>query len=495
MAFHFDTKKLEQSHILVIGDVMLDRYLWGDVQRISSEAPVPVFHIKERSEVAGGAGNVVSNLIGLGCSVTVIGVCGDDEAGERLDQLLDNGKVRNHILRDSGRPTITKTRIVSSGQQLLRLDDEEVFPLDSDTRDHFLNLVHDTLTTCDAVVLSDYGKGIFQTPDLAQSIINFAQSCDVPIMVDPKGKDWERYSGGTCVTPNTKELEIVYGDRISSKDELIKAMQSVLTEYDLSWLLVTRGPLGMALMGKDRTPHFIPALAREVYDVSGAGDTVVATLSLGVASRLTFLDAAKLANVAAGIVVGKLGTQPVNILELKASIEINGDGFCAKFANKIASAPAATIQIQAWKANGEKIVFTNGCFDILHPGHIHLLNLAKELGDRLIIGLNADDSVRRLKGPSRPILNERDRASILGSLNSVDLVVIFEEDTPEDLISTLKPDVLAKGADYTLEKVIGRDIVKSYGGQVQLIPLLQGYSTTEIANRVLVKNNTIATTP
>jgi D-beta-D-heptose 7-phosphate kinase/D-beta-D-heptose 1-phosphate adenosyltransferase len=490
MAFGLDFEKIEQSRILVIGDVMLDRYLWGEVQRISPEAPVPVFHIREDSEVSGGAGNVVSNLVGLGCSVTVMGVCGDDEEGRRLNKLLDNGKVLNHVLIDPDRPTVTKTRIVSAGQQLLRLDDEEVCPLNSDIQKKLLNSVENSLSNTDAIILSDYGKGTFQTPGFAQSVIKLAQNNNVPIIVDPKGKDWERYKGATCVTPNTKELEQVCDDKIDGKDDLQTAMESIITKYDLSWLLVTRGPLGMCLAKKNEDAIFIPAIAREVYDVSGAGDSVVATLSLGVASGLTFPEAAKLANVAAGIVVGKLGTQPINQLELKASIEINGDGLDGKFINKMASLSAATIQVQAWKANKEKIVFTNGCFDLLHPGHIHLLNRAKDFGDRLIVGLNGDDSIKRLKGATRPILAEADRASLLSSLNSVDLVVVFEEDTPERLISTLRPDVLVKGADYTLEEVVGRKIVESYGGQICLIPTLKGHSTTNLTEKIGLMNNT-----
>jgi len=489
MTFNPDFHRFKQSHILVVGDLMLDCYLWGDVQRISPEAPVPVFHISERSEVPGGAGNVVSNLAGLGCSVTVIGVCGNDDEAERLNHLLCGNKVQTHMVKDSKRPTATKTRIVSNGQQLLRLDNEEISTLDTNIRDALLNKINDTLSSCDAIILSDYGKGIFQTHGFAQSVISSAQNYNVPVIVDPKGKDWDRYRGATCVTPNLKELETVYGDIIDGKAQLLMAMQSILEKYHLSWLLVTRGPLGMCLAKKEQEPVFIPSIAREVYDVSGAGDTVVATLSLGVASGLTFSEAAKLANVAAGIVVGKLGTQAINQLELKAAIEINGDGLSGPFMNKIASLSAATIQVQAWKANGEEIVFTNGCFDLLHPGHIHLMNRAKDLGDRLIVGVNADESVRRLKGATRPILAESDRASLLGSLNCVDLVVIFEDDTPERLISTLKPNVLAKGADYTIDQVVGREIVESYGGQVFLIPTLEGYSTTDITNRILVANN------
>jgi len=408
MANHLDLKKFEKCHILVVGDIMLDEYLWGDVQRISPEAPVPVFHIRKRSEVVGGAGNVVSNLSGLGCSVTVIGVCGDDVAGERLNGLLNNGKIQSFILKDLERPTVTKTRIISSGQQLIRLDDEEIIPVNSNINKDLIQLVKDNLSDCDAIVLSDYNKGVFQPYGLSQSIINLAQNHNIPVMVDPKGKDWTRYKGATCVTPNTKELENFYGDTIDGKEKLVEIMRSILADYNLTWLLVTRGSLGMCLMGRGQTPIFIPALAREVYDVSGAGDTVIATLSLGVASGLTFPNAAKLANLAAGIVVGKIGTQPINLLELKASLGMNGSKLSGNYINKIASLSVAKIQVQAWQANGEKIVFTNGCFDLLHPGHIHLLNHAKDLGDRLIVGLNSDASVRRLKGQNRPILNEHD---------------------------------------------------------------------------------------
>lgn len=485
MDFHFDPKRFEQCHILVIGDVMLDRYFWGDVKRISPEAPVPVFHIKKQSELCGGAGNVVSNLVGLGCFVNVIGVSGTDEAGKRLNKLLNNDRVHNLLLKNPERSTITKTRIVSNGQQLIRLDDEEVLPVSSDIQNNILKLVEDSIEDCDAIILSDYGKGVLQTPGLAQSIIGLAYHRDIPIMVDPKGKDWGRYKNATCVTPNVKEIESVYGDVLENNENLIEAMHSILMEYGLSWLLVTKGPRGMCLLNNNETPIFIPALAREVYDVSGAGDTVIATLTLGIASGLTFPEAASLANIAAGIVVGKVGTQPINLLELEASIARNGERLFGSFINKVTSLKAAEVQVQAWKANGDTIVFTNGCFDLLHPGHIHLLNQSKNLGARLIVGLNSDASVKRLKGSNRPILNEHDRASLLGSLNCVDLVVIFDEDTPKQLIKALSPDILAKGTDYRLEEVVGRELIESYGGQVQLIELLDGHSTTGITKRIL----------
>jgi D-beta-D-heptose 7-phosphate kinase/D-beta-D-heptose 1-phosphate adenosyltransferase len=483
----WDLGRFEQSRILVLGDIMLDRYLWGDVERISPEAPVPIFHIKSCSETPGGAGNVVSNLVALQASVTLVGVRGSDAPGERLDRLLKNSRIRTHIVIDSGRPTITKTRVISHGQQLLRLDEEEIVPLNADVTRDVLALVHNSLANCDAVVLSDYGKGLLVGELLVRDVIGSAK--DIPVIVDPKGKNWDKYRGATCITPNTKELGLTYGEGLGDTDRLVAAMRWALREYDLRWLAVTRGSLGMCLMNEnEKVPIFVPALARQVYDVSGAGDTVIATLALAVASGFDFPDAARLANLAAGIVVGKVGTQPVNLLELEASLATSDGGMDGRVLHKITSLQAAAIQVQAWKANGEQIVFTNGCFDLLHPGHIHLLNRAKELGGHLVVGLNSDASVRRLKGPNRPILHERDRAALVSSLDCVDLVVAFQEDTPELLIETLRPDILVKGSDYRPEEVVGRAVVESYGGQVRLLPLLEGYSTTAIADRVAVAN-------
>jgi D-beta-D-heptose 7-phosphate kinase/D-beta-D-heptose 1-phosphate adenosyltransferase len=489
MAAALDVEKFEQCRILVLGDIMLDRYLWGDVERISPEAPVPVFRIRERSETPGGAGNVVSNLVGLQCSVALIGVRGRDEAGERLSRLFQNSRVQSHIVVDSGRPTITKTRVVSHGQQLLRLDEEEIIPLTADLTRDVLQSVEDSLPNCGAVILSDYGKGLLHSESLVGHVIGSAKGRDIPVIIDPTGKNWDKYKGATCITPNTKELEIAYGEALGDKDRLVEAMRWALLEYDLGWLVVTRGPLGMCLMSeKDKVPIFIPTVARQVYDVSGAGDTVIATLTLAVASGFDFPDAARLANLAAGIVVGKVGTQPVKILELQAALATSAGGVDSRIMPKVTSLDAGAIQVRAWKANGERIVFTNGCFDLLHPGHIHLLNQANELGDRLIVGLNSDASVRRLKGPGRPILNERDRAALVSSLDCVDLVVLFDEDTPKLLIETLRPHVLVKGSDYRPEEVVGRAFVESYGGQVHLVPLLEGYSTTAIANKVALAN-------
>lgn len=481
-----DLENFHNAHILVVGDLMLDRYCFGNVERISPEAPVPVLHIRKRSDVLGGAGNVVSNLTGLGCEVSVVGVCGNDDGGRQLVNLLNSQNVVSHVFKSQDRPTIIKTRVVSNSQQLIRLDEEEVTCLASNQAEEMLHLIGREIENVDAIILSDYGKGIFQTQGFAQSIIQKAKLLSIPVLVDPKGKDWERYDGATCVTPNTAELELVYGRSIPDKETLIEAIREVKKRYNLSWLLATRGALGMCLMGQDDKPTLISTVARDVFDVSGAGDTVISTLTLGVASGFSFYEATKLANLAAGIVVGKVGTQPVSLFELKSVAGADGKGLNILFSNKICSFVAAKIQVQAWQANREKVVFTNGCFDLLHPGHIHLLHHARSLGDRLIVGLNSDASVKHLKGPSRPILNENDRASILGALDCVDLVVLFDQDTPEELINTLNPDILAKGADYTIDSVVGKNIVESYGGQVSLVPLLEGYSTTDITRKIIL---------
>lgn len=486
MSYLLDAKQFEQSNVLVLGDLMLDRYLWGDVERISPEAPVPIFHVRRQSEIPGGAGNVVSNLVGLTASVTVIGICGRDAAGERLAKLLENDKIHPHILTHSDRPTITKTRIVSQGQQMLRLDEEEVLPVDETLQAEIVELVKAELSMVSAIILSDYGKGLLQAKEFVQSIITLANDRNIPTIIDPKGSNWGRYRGATCVTPNTKELEALCGHTITSEEQLVEVMRTTILAYDLSWLVVTRGPLGMCVMNRNEAPIFIPTLARQVFDVSGAGDTVTATLALCVGSGLTFPHGAKVANLAAGIVVGKVGTQPINLLELQSSLGTTGvDAPISGITQKLASLSSAITQSEAWKTGRQRIVFTNGCFDLLHPGHVHLLNQAKTLGDRLIVAINSDDSVRRLKGPGRPILSERDRASLVASLDCVDLVIIFESDTPDDLLSCIRPHSLVKGSDYKQEQIMGRAIVESYGGEVRLIPLLNGYSTTNIATKVI----------
>ncbi len=485
MLDHLD--KLSKSRVLVIGDVMLDRYLWGEVSRISPEAPVPVVRVRGNTQGLGGAGNTASNLAGLECPVALIGLRGADEAGELLMALLEKRGIENRLLVSPSHPTITKTRVVAHGQQVVRLDEEEHEGLNSTVSKRILSLAEETLPSSQAMILSDYGKGLLQMPGLAQALIALGKKHDIPVLVDPKGRDWERYHGATCITPNTAELELVtQSDLGIDGTTLVARGQSIRQEYNLAWLLVTCGPQGICLIGTKGPPLFIQALTREVYDVSGAGDTVIATLAAGVASGLPFPEAAQIANLAAGIVVSKLGTQSIGLAELRTALLLNETGGKWIGSVKVKTLDDAQQLVQAWRANGEKIVFTNGCFDLLHPGHIHLLYQARSLGDRLVVGLNSDDSIRRLKGTNRPILSGQDRATLLGALTYVDLVVMFDEDAPLALLEALKPDILVKGADYRVEEVIGRHIVEAHGGHVHLIPILKGYSTTGIANRLSI---------
>ncbi len=476
---------LSQKRILVVGDVMLDRYLWGDARRISPEAPVPVVRVRQHSEVPGGAGNVAANLAGLECPVSVLGVCGKDEAGNRLRDIF-LGKGIEPLLQESGlRPTITKTRVMARGQQLLRLDEEEPRILSPELEEKIIDRFEQTAPVCDVVVLSDYGKGIFQTPELCRRLIGFCKTRGIPVLVDPKGADWDRYQGATCITPNAAELELAAGSACGeSEQELHRSASNIRRRFKLERLLVTRGSKGMVLYGDDASPLLIQARAREVFDVSGAGDTVIATLAAGLSLGISFAEAARLSNLAAGIVVGKLGTQPILRSELSSAIALNDMPHQSSGLSKIAALESARILVKSWQSSGQKVVFTNGCYDLLHPGHIHLLHQSRDLGDRLIVGLNTDASVRRLKGNTRPIVAERDRAAIVSALGCVDLVVLFDEDTPLQLIQVLKPDILVKGKDYRLDQVVGRESVESCGGRVCLVPLLQGYSTTQIAEKI-----------
>lgn len=484
MAESFDLDKFKRCRVLVLGDLMLDRYLWGNVERISPEAPVPVFHIRGESEVPGGAGNVASNLLGLGVSVTIVGICGKDHAGERIRQLLCDENIQSHILTHHDRPTITKTRIIAQGQQMLRLDEEEVDSLDKNIQADIVELVRGSLQKCDAIILSDYGKGLLRAKGMVQEIISLAQTKDVPVIVDPKGREWERYEGATCITPNTKELEALFGDVIQNETKLLDVMRATIKRYRLSWLIVTRGALGMCLMDQNREALFIPTVARQVFDVSGAGDTAIATLTACVVSGCSFREAAKIANLAAGIVVGKIGTQPISLSELSACIDNTGlDGPISRATHKVSSLSSAARQIEAWKASCQRIVFASGCFDLLHPGHVRLLNQSKYLGDRLVVAIDSDASLHRLSGSKRPILAERDRASLVAALDCVDLVIVFEADTQAEVLRSIKPHVVVVGSDSEKNDEVSRGITESYGGQVIMIPT--GYSSTTIKSEVV----------
>ncbi len=480
------TSAFHNSRVLVIGDIMLDRYFWGKVRRISPEAPVPVVKMHHITETLGGAGNVANNLAGLGCGVEVIGICGEDRTADALRQLFKRKQIRDGLVTDPNRPTTTKTRIMAHKQQVLRLDEEDARPIPAEHLQTIIEHIERAISDSHAVVISDYGKGMFTDRGFTRKIIQSARALKIPVLVDPKGTAWDRYAEATCMTPNTAELEAVTGTSLEDDEALLVSTACELRKkLDLSWLLVTRGANGMCLAGPREQTIRIPAQAREVYDVSGAGDTVIATLAAMLATQASMVDASRVANMAAGIVVGKLGTQPILNSELSAALEYADSQHRYPYAAaKIRKLDAALASTQEWRAASDRIVFTNGCFDLLHPGHVSLLHQARALGDRLVVGLNTDDSVRRLKGPQRPILSEHDRAAMLSALECVDLVVYFNEDTPLALIEAIKPDILVKGSDYQPDQVVGKEIVEAYGGTVKLVELVKGYSTTRLTERV-----------
>jgi D-beta-D-heptose 7-phosphate kinase/D-beta-D-heptose 1-phosphate adenosyltransferase len=483
---------LSRARVLVVGDIMLDRYYWGRVRRIPPEAPVPVVKLQRSNDSLGGAGNVAANLAGLDCAVTVVGLCGRDAEGDALRRLLDEQHIAHHLIEDGARRTTAKTRIMAQRQQVLRLDEEDVQAPSREAVEKIRNRVLKELDRCQAVILSDYGKGMYASGAFSREVIDLARRHGRPVLVDPKGTDWDRYRHASCVTPNTAELEALAGQGLESDEAgLIDAARTVRARYDLECLLVTRGAQGMCLVGPDQAITLIPSQAREVFDVSGAGDTVIATLAAAMGTGMHIDTAARVANTAAGIVVGKLGTRPILHSELSTALRYSdGPSRFPYSAAKMTAMDGALAKVREWRVSGEKVVFTNGCFDLLHPGHISLLYQARGLGDRLIVGLNTDASVRRLKGPQRPILAEGDRAAMLGALACVDAVVLFDQDTPLELIAALKPDILVKGSDYKPEQVVGKDAVEAYGGCVRLVEVLQGYSTTVLAEKITGGKNT-----
>nr|A0L7X0.2 RecName: Full=Bifunctional protein HldE; Includes: RecName: Full=D-beta-D-heptose 7-phosphate kinase; AltName: Full=D-beta-D-heptose 7-phosphotransferase; AltName: Full=D-glycero-beta-D-manno-heptose-7-phosphate kinase; Includes: RecName: Full=D-beta-D-heptose 1-phosphate adenylyltransferase; AltName: Full=D-glycero-beta-D-manno-heptose 1-phosphate adenylyltransferase [Magnetococcus marinus MC-1] len=473
-----------QKHVLVVGDLMLDRYLWGDVTRISPEAPVPVVHMQRESHRCGGAANVASNLAKLGLHTSIVGFVGEDSDGQVLISALQESGIDTHgILPLAGWSTITKTRVIGGHQQILRMDRET--PL-ADTA-HASQLLHQQVMPMlegeqrpHVIILSDYAKGVLSF-ELCQALIVRARNLGIPVLVDPKGRDYARYRHATALSPNRGELRGVTGVEDGDLNTLLDAGESLRQSLDVAFLAVTLSEQGIALVDGSEHPRRIPAMAQEVYDVSGAGDTVIATLGAGLAAGLTRLDALHLANLAAGVVVGKLGTAAIDLNELRGALLTDAT---YEQSDKIANWAHAKQQIARWHAQGEKVVFTNGCFDLLHAGHVTYLEHARRLGQRLVLGLNTDASVSRLKGPERPLIQEQDRARVLAALAAVDLVVLFEQDTPLELIEQLRPDILAKGADYREDQVVGGDLVRRWGGRVALVQLVQGRSTTGIVQRI-----------
>ena len=464
----------DNAHVLILGDVMLDRYWHGATSRISPEAPVPVVHVRGLEERAGGAGNVALNITSLGGQANVLGFTGDDEAADHLQQILDKANVQCRFQRQQAMPTITKLRIISRHQQLIRLDFEDGFhKVDAGKLHQDFNT---QLANSGAVILSDYGKGTL-SQDL-QGCIKAARAAGKPVLVDPKGTDFSRYYGASIITPNQAEFEAVVGP-CADDDELVRKGEALCTELNLEALLVTRSEKGMALLQKGQPPVHLPTQAREVFDVTGAGDTVIAVLAAGLAAGLDMVNATALANLAAGIVVGKLGTASVSVPELRrAVLHQQSSG------RSIVTEDELHALIQDAQAHGERVVMTNGCFDILHAGHVSYLQQAAALGDRLVIAVNDDDSVRRLKGSERPINPLAQRMRVLAAMADVDWVVPFSEDTPERLYCRVLPDVLVKGGDYKPEQVAGGKCVMDNGGEVSILGFEDGCSTTNIIEAI-----------
>jgi len=471
--------KLEMPHfnratVLVLGDVMLDRYWEGPTSRISPEAPVPVVKVEQVTDRPGGAGNVALNIAALGTGARLCAPCGDDANADSLQDMLAGAGVDCVLTRLAGHTTTTKLRVVSRHQQLIRLDFEKpstealAFPPPGK--------LPTLLKGCKVLVLSDYAKGALTDPG---PLIAAARARDIPVLVDPKGSDFSSYRGASLLTPNLAELEAVVG-RCETEAELVTRGGELMAELELGALLVTRGEHGMTLLRPGLPELHLPARAREVFDVTGAGDTVVAVLAAAVAAGSDLEQASALANIAAGIVVGKLGTAVVSAPELRRAVQRDQGS-----ERGVLSLEQLQVAIADARSQGERVVFTNGCFDIIHAGHVAYLEQARNLGDRLVVAVNSDESVRRLKGKGRPINPADRRMAVLAGLEAVDWVVVFEHDTPRELLKILKPEVLVKGGDYTdKESVVGWELVQAYGGEVRVLDFVDNVSTSAIVSRI-----------
>jgi len=473
-------EQLEGCQLLVVGDIMLDRFVQGRVERISPEAPIPVLQVEKEQLMLGGAGNVACNSVAVGVRTKLVGLIGRDDWGGEIVELSQNiNGLDAHLISSSNVCTTVKTRYASGPQQLLRADIEHLGQPDPSSIKELIKTLEGTVQDANAILISDYGKGTIEK-DVLSTLVDLARKFDIPIIADPKGTDFSKYNGVSVLTPNAKELSSATQMPVTNGEEAEKAAHKIINETGIRAIVVTRGREGMSIVDTNSTIH-LPVNSREVFDVSGAGDTVVAIMGTMIASGIELHEAAKIANAAAGVVVAKVGTAVACIEEIVAALDaseatINTD--------KISSLKGAQECINRWRVNGDKIAFTNGCFDLIHPGHISLLRQARSSADHLIVGLNTDESVRRLKGRNRPIQDEGSRAEVLSSLSDVDLVIFFSEDTPIEIIKTLKPDILVKGADYAIDEVVGGELVTSYGGKILLAELTPGDSSSNIIERI-----------
>ncbi|MFY0678174.1 MAG: bifunctional D-glycero-beta-D-manno-heptose-7-phosphate kinase/D-glycero-beta-D-manno-heptose 1-phosphate adenylyltransferase HldE [Neptuniibacter sp.] len=469
--------RFDKAQVLVVGDLMLDRYWHGPTSRISPEAPVPVVKVEQQEDRPGGAANVALNVTALGAGISLVGLIGEDDAGKALEKQLASARVNCAFSHTDQEPTITKLRVISRQQQLIRLDFEESFSHDYSSR--VLETTTPLLANVGVLVLSDYGKGTLSD---CQGLIQQAKEQNVPVLVDPKGTDFNRYRGATLLTPNLSEFEAIVGTS-SSEEELVSKGKKLAEELDLDALLVTRSEQGMTLIQPNCEELHFPARAREVFDVTGAGDTVISTLASALAAGEDLANAVALSNIAASIVVGKLGTAAISAPELRREVSKEQGA-----ERGVVTEEQLLVALADARAAGESIVFTNGCFDILHAGHVGYLEQARAQGDRLVLAINSDESVSRLKGPGRPINPVERRMAVLSGLEAVDWVLYFSEDTPERLLEQVRPDVLVKGGDYGIEGVVGGEFVSSYGGEVKVLSFLDNCSTTAIVEKIQSKD-------
>ncbi len=475
--------KLGSPRLLVVGDLVLDRYLTGYVDRISPEAPIQVLRVEETIERMGGAGSVAKNVAVLGAHTILLGAVGDDAAASRLRELAEQGGIVLDAVVECGRRTAVKTRHLahshSTAQQVLRVDEETVAPVTTEAEAQLRDRIAAHVGDADAVIVSDYGKGAL-TDAVLRDLIQDAREAGTPVLVDPKGADFARYRGATCLTPNRPETRLATDIEVDDLTAADRAADALLAELELDFALVTLDRDGMYVKEAGHDGVHLPTTPREVFDVTGAGDMVISVLGMALAGGATPREAAALANVAAGLEVEHVGVVPVTRDEIAARLTVDGEGAVAKHVERSDVARLA----KRLRASGKRIVFTNGCFDIIHAGHVRYLAEARSHGDVLVVGLNADESVRRLKGDGRPLNVEQDRIEVLAALAVVDYVVVFEEDVPTPLVELVEPDVLVKGADWADKGVEGRDIVEARGGRVVLVDLHEGRSTTGLVDRI-----------